>query len=166
MPGPLPNAQKRRRNQPATATRSLPAQGRTDPPPECPYDLGAAGAKWWAWAWKLPQATRWDAGSLYFVGRRAQLEDDMAALEFDVDIAPDDLFADGDFEARRCVEWALSTLRRVAGNRTTLAKEVRELDNRLGLNPKALAELRWAIDESEPSPGGKSSSEVRKLRAV
>jgi hypothetical protein len=117
--------------------------------PKCPLELGEAGTRWWKWAWKLPQADRWDDGALYFVARRAMLEDHAAALSFADELDISDLFADGDFEARSRVEWALSTLKRSATGEVALMKEMRELDNRLGLNPKALAELRWTIAEGE-----------------
>lgn len=110
MPGPLPNPNARRRNQPTKPSSDLPRGGRRGAVPKCPYSLGDAGKAWWVWAWRLPQAVKWDEGSLYFVARRAQLEDAHA----------EEL-------------------------KGTVLKEMRELDNRLGLNPKAMGELRWSI---------------------
>src|SRR5689334_856280 len=120
MPGPLPNPQARRRNAPTISSTDLPREGRRGAAPKCPYPLGDAGRAWWAWAWALPQATRWDVGSLYFVARRASLED-LNAEEF----------------------------------KAPVQKEMRELDNRLGLNPKAMADLRWRVadgaEEGKPA---------------
>jgi hypothetical protein len=145
MPGPLPNPERRRRNAPTISSSDLPAEGRKGRVPACPLDLGEAGARWWRWAWKLPQATRWDDGSLYFVARRAVLEDHVAALSFGDDLDLGDLFDEGNREAQKRIEWALNQLRRNAAGETTLMKEMRELDNRLGLNPKAMVELRWQV---------------------
>jgi hypothetical protein len=96
------------------------------------------------------------------------LEDHAAALDF-ADDALDvrDLFAEGDDEARRRVEWALGLLKRSATGEIALMKEMRELDNRLGLNPKAMADLRWSIEVGESAaPARRKAAEVRRLRAV
>lgn len=164
--GPLPNPSARRRNAPTIPTTSLPASGRSEPAPKCPYELAAAGKRWWKWAWALPQAAAWDQGSLYAVARRAQLEDRLAALDFGDDLDFGDLFAEGDVEARRRVEWALSTLKRSASGSLQIEKEMRELDRRLGLDPKALAELRWTIVPDEEKPQQKAAPSRRHLRAV
>jgi hypothetical protein len=128
----------------------LPAEGRTGRAPKPPksYELGEAGLRWWRWAWKLPQAVKWDEGSLYFVARRAQLEDELDALSFDDELDLTDLLAGADEEAIDRVEFALQTLKRSATGSTTLMREMREIDNRLGLNPKALLDLRWTIEDS------------------
>jgi hypothetical protein len=127
-------------------------------------ELGEPGARWWAWAWGLPQAAKWDAGTLYFVARRAVLEDHAAALSFPDPLDVGDLFDEGNKEAARRVEWALNLLRRSATGEVTLMREMRELDNRLGLNPKAMADLRWSVGEEEAPE--KKAAEVRKLRVV
>jgi hypothetical protein len=165
--GPLPTENPRRRNQPTIPSTSLPKGGRKGPIPKCPLELGDAGRAWWRWAWRLPQATRWDAGARYFVARRAVLEDHAVALRFDAELDLGDLFDADNQEAARRVEWALGMLKRSASGEVALFKEMRELDNRLGLNPKAMGDLRWTIDggaeaESEPKAG----AEVRRLRAV
>ena len=146
--GPAPSANARRRNAPTIATTELPAEGRTGAVPKCPYQLGKSGDRWWKWAWKLPQATKWDDGSLYIVARRALLEDHAAALDFADTLDLADLFGAANEEARRSVEFALSLLKRSATGEVALMKEMRELDNRLGLNPKAMVDLRWSIKES------------------
>jgi hypothetical protein len=169
MPGPLPDPNARRRNKRKPGT-PLPLDGPIDPAPKCPYDLGKPGKKWWKWAWKLPQATAWDDGAIYFVARRAQLEDDLAALDFDDYAELVDLLNGADDEAVRRVEWALSTLKKAAGGKRAIEKEMREMDNKLGLNPKAFADLRWTLevpDEEEPKAGkAGSGGSVTRLRAV
>lgn len=117
-------------------------------PPDCPYDLAEAGSAWWAWAWRTPQAVRWDASATYTIARRAQLEDEFAALDFRDELEALDLFADGDEEAARRVEWALSALRRAAVGSVVLSKEMRELEAQLGLGPKAMAALGWKPNET------------------
>lgn len=165
--GPLPNPQARRRNSPTIAAADLPAEGRRGEAPECPLDLAEAGSCWWKWAWSTPQATKWDAGALYFVARRALLEDHAAALDFADELDLGDLFAADDFDAKSRVEWALSLLKRSATGEVALMKEMRELDNRLGLNPKAMADLRWTIQPSSETPvADETPAGVRTLRAV
>jgi hypothetical protein len=137
--GPLPNPNARRRNAPTIPTTNLPAGGRKGRIPKVPesYKLLTAGESWWRWAWHLPQAVAWDDGSHYALARRAQLEDTMAALAVD--------------DAR---------------GRLSVLKEMRELDRRFGLDPKAMAELRWTI-VAEEAPEKKPAAPARRhLRAV
>jgi hypothetical protein len=168
MPGPLPKPDKRRRNAPTVPTTRLPAAGRAEGAPKCPYRLGGAGRAWWRWAWRLPQAAAWDDGGLYGLARRAQLEDEMASLEA-VDgagLAEVLGLVDGE-EAAEQLRWLLGELKRRAAGSTALMREMRELDNRFGLNAKAMADLRWTIVDEEPaekvSPLGGA---VRALRVV
>jgi hypothetical protein len=169
MPGPLPNPQRRRTNQPTIPTTQLPLEGRKGKAPRSPYPLGAAGAKWWRWAWKLPQATVWDAGALYGLARRAQLEDELAALS---DIETPDLTevlgAADDRDAADRLEWLLRKLTSRSTGSTTLMREMRELDNRFGLNAKAMADLRWSIapPEEAAEPATAAPAPARRLRAV
>ena len=154
MPGPLPETTRRRRNAPQISGHLLPAEGRRGAPPKVPdaYELAEAGLAWWKWAWRLPQATKWDRGSLYLVARRAQLEDELAALGFGEELGLlDELLRGAEPEAIQKVTWALERLKRSASGMTGLMKEQRELDDRLGLNPKAMAALRWTVAESAES---------------
>lgn len=180
MPGPLPTGNARRRNGPTIPTSNLPAEGPDRKPPRLPKStkLGPAGTAWWRWAWKQPQAAAWDDGALYFVVRRAVLEDMAAALE----VAPElsDQLADmvgvgGDDydEFAKRLRWVLSGLTRAAGGAVTIMREQRELENRLGLNPKALAELRWKIVATKPAeqdggqpPAGTPQQRRRDFRVV
>lgn len=162
MPGPIPKQQRRRRNQATIPTNELPAEGRKGKEPAVPaaYELGKAGKAWWKWAWKLPQATAWDAGTHYALARRAQLEDDLA----EIDRAPGltnllaeqlsgALAADNPLDLKyilSAVERTMQKLKSLASGRTAVMKEMRELDNRFGLNPKSMADLRWSIEEAEP----------------
>lgn len=149
--GPIakPAAQRRRRNAPTIPTTRLPRTGRTGRAPRCPYDLGKAGASWWRWAWKTPQACAWDeVGHLYLVARRAQLEDDLRAIEdVTLNLGADDLL-DPDLVAG--LKAAMSTLKRLAGGKLNVAREMREIDDRLGLTPKSMAQLHYEIVDDEP----------------
>lgn len=169
--GPLPTGSAVRRNKPTIPTTSLPASGRSAPVPEIPalYAFGPKAADWWGWAWQTPQACAWDDGSLFMVARRAQLEDDMAVLESGDDLS-EFLHFDQD-EMVKQIEFMLRTLKSLAGGRLAVAREMRELDDRLGLTPKGLAALRWKIvDDSEDSGAAKTAGAAkggaRRLKAV
>jgi len=176
--GPLPNPTRRRRNAPVIPTTSLPASGREGDPPDCPYALAAHGLDWWDWAWHTPQACAWSEGDLFAVARRARLEDDVAAMGMAEDLVElHDLLAGADQEAVERVAFALATLKRAAGGKLALEKEMRELDGKLGLTPEAIARLRWKIvadgeQSSAAKPKPAASTVARKpasrghLRAV
>lgn len=152
MPGPLPEPGRRRRNPPAIPTTTLPVSGRKGRPPKCPYELGRAGATWWKWAWATPQACAWDASAVYTAARRALLEDDLAALSvMDADRVElaELIGVDDENEQWRALSYLVGRLKSLAGNEVTLMKEMRELDGKLGLNPEALAKLRWKIVADE-----------------
>lgn len=160
MPGPLESPTKKRRNAPTIPTTNLPASGRGGDAPSCPYALGIPGAAWWAWAWALPQAAAWSGGDLYVVARRASLEDDIEALA-----RVEGLDALDVLEVEKATEFRqlIQRLAALATGRMGLAKEMRELDDRLGLTPKAMAAMRWKItDDAEPE----TKAPVRQLRAV
>jgi len=145
--GPLPNPKKRRTNDPVIPTTELPAGGRKGRPPKVPeaYNLGKAGREWWKWAWGTPQAAAWSPGNLYVLARRAQLEDDLDALDLNDDLDLADLLAGADEEAIENVSYALETLKKAATGKLAIVKEMRELDKVLGLTPKGMADLRWEI---------------------
>lgn len=167
MPGPLPSAQRRRRNAPTISTTSLPSGGRKGRPPKPPESasLQKAGAAWWKWAWATPQAAAWDPGALYAIARRAQLEDDLAALDLVDHFDLAELLGMDDNDMVRSLERVIGRLKAAAGGRVTLMREMRELDKRLGLDPKAMAELRWNIEDPEEAKPA-AAAPVRRLRAV
>ncbi|MGE0795419.1 MAG: hypothetical protein AB7O29_08750 [Acidimicrobiia bacterium] len=163
MPGPLPDPNRRRRNAPTIPPTDLPAAGRKGLAPRVPagYELGGQGLEWWGWAWHTPQASGWSAGDLFLIARRAQLEDDAASLEaigFEPPPCDDEAVADWLKDVKRVVQ----ILKALAGGRLAIMKEMREIDDRLGLTPKGLAALRWKIVEEE----AKAPATVRQLRAV
>lgn len=170
--GPLPTGKARRRNAPTIPTTNLPEGGFTGEIPECPYDLAAAGAAWWTWAWRTPQAAAWDPGSLYALARRAQLEDDVARLGFGEDhLDLTDLLAGADPEAIRNVEFALGMLKRAATGKLAIEKVMADLDDKFGLTAKGLAALRWTIvpdaaGDKPAAPRARAATARNHLRAV
>jgi hypothetical protein len=168
MPGPLPDGNARRRNAPTIPTTNLPAGGFTGPRPEVPdpVELRDAGLAWWTWAWRTPQAAAWDAGSHQIIARRASLEDDLVAIHLVrgldyLELAEDDTSA--------AIRAAIARVSAMATGRLAITKEMRELDDRLGLTPKALAALRWKIVDdapAAPATGGGGGRRPRRLHAV
>lgn len=162
--GPLPNPQRRRTNPPTIATTPLPIAGRAGASPACPLVLGSAGTAWWEWAWHTPQATAWTPGDLYAIARRAALEDDLDALDRVTGL---DVGAVADAATATEVARIVSRIAALATGRVTLYREARELDKVLGLTPKAMADLRWSIDKTEPEPAkDQQPATVRRLRSV
>ncbi|MEH3055532.1 MAG: hypothetical protein PGN13_16265 [Patulibacter minatonensis] len=162
MPGPLPEPNARRRPaQPTIPTTALPAAGFDGKAPRIPksYELAEAGKAWWRWAWKTPQAAAWSPGDTYAIARRASLEDELAAIgavpEINVaDLLGDAMLADleDQDEVRKlgeAFEWLISSLQKAAGPANAVRREMRELDDRFGLTPKGMAQLRWKIVATE-----------------
>jgi hypothetical protein len=125
-PPPAPEASRRRRNH-TPAARLLPAAGRPGPPP--PWPLQAAGdpeAQLWAELWASPQAVAW-----------ADMGAGLARV------------------VARYVRWTVAAEVGVPADVATSAlAELRQLEDRLGLTPMALARLRWDIvaDPTPPEP--------------
>lgn len=177
MPGPLPTGDAIRRNPPTIPTTNLPASGRQAPVPDPPakYELFEKATDWWGWAWRTPQACGWDDGALFMVARRAQLEDDLQVLE-DVEFDVDFLIGEDPDEAGRHLQYLMSKLKAMAGGKLQILREMRELDDRLGLTPKGLAALRWKIvpdDAATPVATGPARGKApakrgsgRRLKAV
>jgi hypothetical protein len=151
--GQLPKPNRRRTNAPTIPTTRLPAGGRTAPAPKLPHKakLGEHGKAWWRWAWQTPQAAGWPLGMEGAIARRASLEDDLAALEAVEGL--DFLHILGKKEGE--MQAAVKRVAALASGRLMLMREMRELDDRLGLTPKAMAMLRWTIsDDGEAEEGG------------
>ena len=144
MPGPLPKENRARKNAPTIPTTNLPVAGRTEPAPRIPswVHLGKAGRAWWKWAWRTPQAAAWSSGAVDFVARRASLEDDMAAIS---DVEGLDVYDIVDADTLAAVRQVMGRLSALAIGKTQLCREMREIDDRLGLTPKGMAALRWKV---------------------
>lgn len=168
MPGPLPKSDRRRRNAPTIPTTSLSVKGRQTPPPDIPEwcELATAGQAWWAWAWATPQALAWgtEVGMEAWVARRASLEDDLAALDsIDGLDWSEVLDAEDATELRAAVQRVAA----MATGRLAVLREMREMDDRLGLSPKGMAQLRWTIVSDEPvTVVGKRPAGARRQRLL
>lgn len=170
IPGPLPGENTRRRNAPTIKPNILPARGRTGRAPKIPerYQLAEAGLAFWKRAWKLPQATKWDDGAVDAVARRAQLEDYAAAVELVDTVDLEAIFMSSDDEELRQqlrnLEWALGKIRSLATGAVGLMKQMDALDDRLGLTPKSLAQLRWTIEEKPARKAAKAETDAEVAR--
>lgn len=157
MAGPLPDPNRRRRNAPTIPTTKLPAGGRKGRAPAVPSwtSLSKAGRAWWSWAWSTPQAAGWGVGAGFesLVARRASLEDDLSALAAVEGLDVGGLLGAESFRELRAVIQRVASL---ATGRLQIFKEIRELDDRLGLTPKGLAALRWTIVEENPAKADQS----------
>jgi hypothetical protein len=167
MPGPAPSKTTRRRNKPSIPTTVLPASGRSDPGPDVPigYELATSGRAWWDWAWSTPQAAAWSDGDAYIAARRASLEDDLSTIERVSGLDLDEALA---AESFRDFKFVVGRIASLATGRIALMKEIRELDDRLGLTPKSLTALRWNIvdDGSEPIQASKPARRYGHLAPV
>ena len=153
MSGPLPDPNRRRRNASTIPATDLPASGRRGRAPRPPrwVTLADAGRAWWSWAWHTPQAAAWDGGGFEpLVARRAALEDDLAAVGQVRGLDLDDVAAT---ESERQLRAVIAKVAGLASHRLAILREMRELDDRLGLTPKGLAALRWRIvPDAPPTP--------------
>ncbi|MGE3795100.1 MAG: hypothetical protein AB7I38_14395 [Dehalococcoidia bacterium] len=149
MPGPLPDPNRRRRNAPTIPSVDLPAggfKGRTPKPPAW-LKLGSAGLAWWKWAWHTPQAARWAGGGFdVVIARRAQLEDDLAALDtVDMPDLDELIQVAGELAEPGDLKILISRLAALTSGRLAIAQKMLDIEDRLGLTPKGLETLRWRI---------------------
>lgn len=166
MPGPLPTGEAARRNKPTVPTTKLPAAGREGPAPVCPVPLGEDGATWWEWAWHTPQAAGWSEGDLYFIGHRAQLEDDVKALASEDFSILDEVLSLPEDDAAAILGGLINRLKALATGKASLLTRVNDMDDKLGLSPKGMAALRWKIVEGEEQPKAKAGEGRRGLSLV
>lgn len=161
-PGPLPNPARRRRNVPTIPTTELPASGRKGAAPEVPtaFELAVAGEAWWAWAWSTPQAAGWSDGDLFAIARRASLEDDLVTV---AQVEGLDLLEALGAENASQLRMVITRLAALCGGRLALFREMRDLDDRLGLTPKGLANLRWQIVDDSQELGDDAGDEYDEL---
>lgn len=152
MPGPLPQKTRRRTNEPTIPTTNLPLSGRQGPAPSVPtwMELGKSGSAWWRWAWSTPQAAAWgtNVGQESMVARRASLEDDLTALAKVNGIDVSEMGEDANLREMRAV---IANLASLATGKLQILREMRELDDRLGLTPKGMAALRWVVVQDTPA---------------
>lgn len=161
MPGPLPSPNRVRRNAPTIPSTNLPLSGRKDPAPDVPswVQLSKSGKAWWKWAWATPQAVAWGTrvGMESWVARRASLEDDLAALENVHGLDFDELIGAENGKEFRDIVTRVAAL---ATGRLQILKEMREMDDRLGLTPKGMAALRWVVVADKPETPAQPAGNV------
>jgi hypothetical protein len=145
--GPLPDPKRRRTNAPTIPTTALPARGRPGRPPAVPswVRLAKSGRAWWAFAWKTPQAAAWSVGDVPLVARRASLEDDLATIGRVDSLDALDLAGQLD----PIVKLIVGRLAALVTGKLAIIREMREIDDRLGLTPKGMAALRWQIVDDQ-----------------
>lgn len=130
MPGPAPKPadERARRNKTPVAMR-LPAAGREGEPPEWPigFGHGVLADKIWAELWSTPQAVAWER--LGWTRVVARYVDCLVSAERDLDdISDPKVYA------------------AMLAAQAKLLPELRQLEDRLGLNPLALLRLQWVVD--------------------
>ena len=124
MPGPAPKpAGTRRRRNAAPATRKLPPGGPSRPPPGWPLaGPDPVEAALWGELWAMPQAVVW-----WETGWTRSVARYVRWLVASETLSPADVPA-------------------------AVLTELRQLEDRLGLTPMAMARLRWEVDDP-PQPG-------------
>jgi hypothetical protein len=134
MPGPQPkSAGQRRRRNTQQAARILPAAGRPGDPPRFPLHSAAS--------------------------------DDVLALWRELWATPQAVAWDDlgwtRVVARYC-RWVVAAESAHAEPPVALLAELRQLEDRLGLSPMAMARLRWTIEQTSDTSGSAPSSEGQK----
>jgi hypothetical protein len=125
-PPPAPDGARRRRNH-TPAVRELPAAGRPGAAPSWPLPAAPSDDEVGLWdeLWASPQAVAWQ---------------DMGAGLARV--------------VARYVRWTVAAEQGIPADVATSAlAELRQLEDRLGLTPMALARLHWTIDQQASEPG-------------
>lgn len=124
MPGPPPKpADQRRRRNATTPMVQLPLEGDTGPTPAWPLETYSnAELVRWADLWKLPAAVMWRQAQLHLVV--ARYVRDCLIIESPVNGKPASAI---------------------------LKAEVRQQEDRLGLNPVSMMRLRWEVVQDEVS---------------
>lgn len=130
MPGPAPKpADERARRNKAPVAMRLPAAGREGEPPAWPVGFGhrALADEIWAELWATPQAVAWER--LGWTRVVARYVDCLVSAERDLD----------DIDDPKLYAAMLAA-------QAKLLPELRQLEDRLGLNPLALLRLQWVVD--------------------
>jgi hypothetical protein len=82
------------------------------------------------------------------VARRAALEDDLSALSEIHGLDVDQL---GEDASARHIRAVVANIASLVTGKLQLLREMRELDDRLGLTPKGMAALRWVVVDDTPA---------------
>lgn len=142
MPGPPPKPADQRRRRNATVPMvQLPLEGDTGPTPEWPLlSVTQAELMRWEALWKLPAAVMWRQARLQLVVARY---------------------------VRDCL--IVEEGNKAQGASAILKSEVRQQEDRLGLNPVSMMRLRWEVVHDEVSAARTEAAHIpgrRRLTAV
>lgn len=132
---PKPDDQRRNRVEPRFGWVDLPAAGRVGEPPGLPVRVDGAWSSQtldaWSDLWSSPQSTQWDQSGRT-LHRWAICHEDVVRYQAQRDPVP-----------------------------ASLLSEMRQLEDRHGLSPKAMLQLRWRIAETEAVSTRRSRSSSR-----
>lgn len=120
MPVPPKHPSERRRRNATLPMTQLPAGGRQGPTPPWPLSDGTSDElAWWERLWPTPQAAAWDRHGMHLA------------------------------VARYCRLLTLFDSGGRSGMSNSVLVELRNLEDRLGLNPVAMLKLRWEVSADE-----------------
>jgi hypothetical protein len=150
-----PPGQRRRRNAGQSQWEELPAAGRKGPAPKPRTDreLGPVALRYWKELWKSPMAVAFIDADIQPLTRLAVLVDDRARAES----------ADG---LLGIVESCEGGEVKVIVGQFSGDAEIRQLEDRYGVSPKARRALQWEIKQGEVVKHPTAGRSRRKLRAV
>lgn len=134
--GPLPNPRRVRRNTPTIPTTNLPVSGYQGPIPPLPEWIPLGNAGTCWWMW----AWTTPQAAAWSAGHAVAI-------------------------ARRAVLEDVLVGAEEPKDKLAVAREARELDDRLGLTPKGMAQLRWEIVADTPAEDEIVEDEVAQRRA-
>jgi hypothetical protein len=137
---PKPDDQRVNRVEPKFGWTDLPIAGRAEAAPELPKHVrwSVYTKRAWVELWSCPQATQWDPSGRTLHGW-AELVEQRVRCERERKTAPASTYA-----------------------------EIRQIEDRHGLNPKAMLQLRWRIvaDEVVVSDESPISDRRKRLKVV
>ena len=143
MPGPVGKRADRRQGHRARAGNTPPlalVRGSQKPPPPCPGNLLKRSQAEWVRLWKLPISIIWDGGDRLVCERMIRLKDE----EYRIARA---------IARRRVVKGSRgqSVQNPLMRRQESLWTEIRQLEDRLGLSPRARLQLGIALGDAYKS---------------
>jgi hypothetical protein len=141
---PKPDGQKVNRVEPTFGWVDLPAGGRPGPAPKLPTHMtwSAHTKRAWDEMWASPQATQWDQSGRTLIGW-AELFEQKVRAERLRRLPAASMLA----ELSQIEGWEKLLERKAPP--TSVYGELRQIEDRHGLNPKAMLQLRWRIPPAE-----------------
>lgn len=141
---------------PTIPQTSLPDQGYQGEIPDPIRPLDGYAKVYWDWAWSTPQAAMWDKGTAGAVTTLSEIHRDIEALESMSGIASKMSF----YDLLECTDPSMGPVAKQLGdlfggllkmvtNKKGLVAEARSYESVLGLNPKAMSDMRWKVLKEE-----------------